>query len=297
MRILAIAATSTLLVSAPALASNGGTGVPDAANGTDAANGGVVYGEAVRLIPARPVLRRFAFDSRRVLVRVDRSGAQRVGVSVLLRRGRTTRRIARTVATGRGVAIALPSLGPGHWTVRLRVSGRARIERGHFVIKGVHRAEPQPQPPTPAPAPAPSPSPDGGVFPVAGPHTYGDGIGTARTGHTHQGQDIAAAQGTPVVAPVGGTVLYTDYQASGAGYYVVEQAGDGRAFFFSHCQKGSIAVAPGQAVAAGQRVCQVGRSGDASGPHLHFEIWLGGWRVDKSSRFIDPLATLRSWDR
>ena len=45
---------STLTLAAPALASNGGTGVPDTANG------GVVYGQAVRRIPARPVLRRFA---------------------------------------------------------------------------------------------------------------------------------------------------------------------------------------------------------------------------------------------
>jgi murein DD-endopeptidase MepM/ murein hydrolase activator NlpD len=282
VRISAIAALSTLALSAPAFASNGGTGVPEGANG------GVVYGQAVRLIPARPLLRRFDFSSRRVLVRVDRNGARRVRVSVLLRRGHTTKRLNRSVATGRRVAIALPKLGPGHWTVRLRVSGRTRVEHGRFVIKGVHHPEPPPPPPPPA---------DGGVFPVAGPHTYGDGIGVARKGHTHQGQDIIAAQGTPVVAPVGGTVLYTDYQASAAGYYVVEQATDGRAFFFAHCQKGSVAVAPGQPVATGQRLCLVGHSGDASGPHLHFEIWVGGWRVDKNSQFIDPLATLKSWDR
>jgi murein DD-endopeptidase MepM/ murein hydrolase activator NlpD len=49
-------------------------------------------------------------------------------------------------------------------------------------------------------------------------------------------------------------------------------------------------------VAAGQRLCLVGHSGDAAGPHLHFEIWLGGWRVDKNSRFIDPLPALKAWD-
>jgi biotin carboxyl carrier protein len=282
VRVPAIAVTSLLALSAPAFASNGGTSVPEGANG------GIVYGQAVRLIPARPLLRRVDFDSRRVLLQVDRNGARRVRVLLLLRRGHTTRRLARSVATGRRVAIALPKLGPGHWTVRLRVSGRARVERGRFVIKGVHH---------PKPAPAPPPPADGGVFPVAGPHSYGDGIGVARKGHTHQGQDIIATQGTPVVAPVGGTVLYTDFQASGAGYYVVEQAGDGRAFFFAHCQKGSVAVAGGQPVVAGQRLCLVGHSGDARGPHLHFEIWLGGWRVDKNSHFIDPLATLKSWDR
>jgi murein DD-endopeptidase MepM/ murein hydrolase activator NlpD len=281
VRIAALAAMSTLALSAPAFASNGGTGVPDGASG------GVVYGQSVRLIPARPLLRRFAVNHHRALVRIDRNGANRIRVLLVLRRGRTTKRMSRLIDTGRRVTIALPKLGPGHWTVRLRVSGRARVQSARFVVKGVHRVTPPPPPP---------PS-DGGVFPVAGPHSYGDGIGVARKGHAHQGQDIIAAQGTPVVAPVAGTVLYTDYQAAAAGYYVVEQATDGRAFFFAHCQKGSFAVAPAEPVSAGQRVCLVGHSGDASGPHLHFEIWLGGWRVDKNSHFIDPLATLKSWDR
>jgi hypothetical protein len=283
VRTAALAAMSTLALSAaPAFASNGGTGVPDGASG------GVVYGQSVRVIPARALLRRFAVNHQRALVRVDRNGAQRVRVALTLRRGHTTKRMTRLIDTGRRVAIALPKLGPGHWTVRLRVSGSARAQSARFVVKGVHRSTPPPPPPPPA---------DGGVFPVEGPHTYGDGIGAARNGHTHQGQDILAAQGTPVVAPVAGSVLYTGYQAAAAGYYVVEQATDGRAFFFAHCQKGSTAVAPGAPVSAGQRLCLVGHSGDASGPHLHFEIWLGGWRVDKNSHFIDPLATLKSWDR
>jgi len=159
------------------------------------------------------------------------------------------------------------------------------VRRGRIVVHGVHHA------------PAVPPPADGGVFPVAGWHIYGDGIGAKRKGHRHEGQDIVAAQGTPVVAPLAGTVLYVDFQARGAGYYVVEQAVDGRAFFFAHCQKGSVVVAPGAAVTAGQQLCLVGHSGDASGPHLHFEIWVGGWRVDRNSHFIDPLPALQAWDR
>jgi murein DD-endopeptidase MepM/ murein hydrolase activator NlpD len=132
---------------------------------------------------------------------------------------------------------------------------------------------------------------------VAGPHTYGDGIGAARNGHTHQGVDILAAEGVPVVAPTAGTIAYVDYQPHGAGRYVVENADDGRAYFFAHCRTNSIAVAPGARVAAGSPICGVGHTGDAEGPHLHFEIWVGGWRVDARSRFIDPLAQLRAWDR
>jgi murein DD-endopeptidase MepM/ murein hydrolase activator NlpD len=280
MRISAIAVLSTLALSTPALGSNGGTAVPNTASG------GVVYGQAVRKVPARPVVRRFAIEHRRVLVRVDRRGARRIGVSMRLRRGQANQLIRRTILTGRRVAIALPALRPGRWTVRLRVTGLRGVRRGRIVVHGVHKA---PQLPPPAGG--------SGVFPVAGWHLYGDGIGAKRKGHRHQGQDIVAAQGTPVVAPLAGTVSFVDFQAHSAGYYVVEHAVDGRDLFFAHCQKGSFAVAPGAAVTAGQRLCLVGRSGDASGPHLHFEIWVGGWRVDKNSQFVDPLPDLRAWDR
>ena len=106
-----------------------------------------------------------------------------------------------------------------------------------------------------------------------------------------------AAEGVPVVAP--------DRRArspspttrrSAAGYYIVEKGADGYDYFFAHCQKGSVVVAPEQAVLAGQPLCNVGATGDATGPHLHFEAWEGGWRVDGSSHPIDPLPLLKSWD-
>jgi hypothetical protein len=272
---------STLTLSAPALASNGGTGVPNTASG------GVVYGQAVRKIPERPRVRRFAVERQRVVLRVDRKGARHVRVSMRLRRGQATHLITQVIRTGRRVSVGLPGLRPGHWTLRMRVDGLSRVWRGRIVVHGVHHVAPATPPPPPA---------DGGVFPVAGWHIYGDGIGAKRKGHTHEGQDIVAAQGTPVVAPLAGTVSYVDYQAHGAGYYVVEHAADGRDFFFAHCQKGSVAVVPGEPVSAGQRLCLVGHSGDATGPHLHFEIWVGGWRVDANSHFIDPLPDLKAWD-
>jgi murein DD-endopeptidase MepM/ murein hydrolase activator NlpD len=163
------------------------------------------------------------------------------------------------------------------------------------------RAHAPPPAPPPAPAPAPAPAPvapgtSAGVFPVAGPHTYGDGIGAARSGHMHQGQDVLAAEGTPVVAPEAGTVLYVDNQPAAAGWYVVLHAADGRDMFFAHCQEGSLGVTPGVAVAAGARLCNVGHTGDATGPHLHFEIWINGWHVSAASQFIDPLPDLKAWD-
>ena len=97
-----------------------------------------------------------------------------------------------------------------------------------------------------------------------------------------------------MVAPVPGTVAFTDSQPSGAGFYVVLNADDGRAMFFAHCQAQSFSVAPGQRVVAGQGLCRVGSTGASTGPHLHFELWLGGWR-DRGGTVVDPLPQLRAW--
>jgi murein DD-endopeptidase MepM/ murein hydrolase activator NlpD len=165
-------------------------------------------------------------------------------------------------------------------------------------------AKPKPAPPAPAAAPSGAPTPaqtvaQGAIFPVSGPHSFGgpeSRFGAGRVGHVHQGQDVLASEGLPVLAPLAGTVITTGYQAGGAGWYVAEQAGDGLSFFFAHCEAGSVAVKPEVSVRAGQQLCLVGQTGDATGPHLHFEIWVGGWRVGAGYP-IDPLPYLEAWDR
>jgi murein DD-endopeptidase MepM/ murein hydrolase activator NlpD len=161
---------------------------------------------------------------------------------------------------------------------------------------------PAPSPPVPPPSGAPTPAQtaaQGAFFPVRGPHSFGgpeNRFGAPRAGHIHQGQDVLAEEGLSVVAPLAGTIITTGYQAGAAGWYVAEQAGDGLAFFFAHCQAGSVAVTPEQSVRAGQQLCRVGQTGDATAPHLHFEIWVGGWRVGNGYP-IDPLPYLEAWDR
>jgi murein DD-endopeptidase MepM/ murein hydrolase activator NlpD len=165
---------------------------------------------------------------------------------------------------------------------------------------------PKPSPPKPAPTPTPegAPSPaqtvaQGAVFPVRGPHSFGgpeNRFGAGRVGHIHQGQDVLASEGLEVLAPLPGPIIATGYQAGGAGWYVAEQAGDGLSFFYAHCQAGSVAVRAEQSVRAGQRLCLVGQTGDATGPHLHFEIWVGGWHVGDGHP-VDPLPYLEAWDR
>ena len=137
-----------------------------------------------------------------------------------------------------------------------------------------------------------------GTFPVQGAYSLGgDGarFGAGRTGHVHQGQDIVAAEGTPVVTPVAGIVHWKAYQASGAGHYVVVRGDDGRDYAFMHFQAGSVVVDKGQRVAAGQKLANVGNTGDSHGAHLHFEIWPDGWYASAGSRPIDPLPDLLAW--
>jgi len=136
-----------------------------------------------------------------------------------------------------------------------------------------------------------------GIFPVRGPFSFGGPdarFGAGRTGHIHQGQDVVAASGQAIVAPLAGTILWRAHQAAGAGYYLVEHGSDGRDYVFMHLLKGSTLVAVGDAVSAGEQLAQVGATGDATGPHLHFEIWVGGWQA-RGGRPIDPLPQLKRW--
>jgi murein DD-endopeptidase MepM/ murein hydrolase activator NlpD len=286
-----------------AVAYAGGTPAPSVTGGSE-------YGAALAKVhPARPVASVFTVNPKvvvaprlpRVRVRVDQPGARTVHARLVFlpqTPGAGVVRVdAGAIPTGRRVAVNWPAgsvLAPGSYKVQLIVRGL-----GNAVLARSARASGKTTVTVRAPAPPPTPAPVApgtGVFPVAGAHTYGDGVGAARTGHTHQGQDIAAAEGTPVVAPLAGTVLYVDDQPSAAGWYIVLHTADGRDMFFAHCQAGSIGVAPGAAVTAGQQICLVGHTGDATGPHLHFEIWVNGWRVSSASTFIDPLADLQAWD-
>jgi murein DD-endopeptidase MepM/ murein hydrolase activator NlpD len=144
--------------------------------------------------------------------------------------------------------------------------------------------------------PPPAPAQPAGThrFPLAGPFTWPgpDGeFGAGRSGHVHQGFDLLAPKGTPVVAPYAGTVTFVDYQAGGAGYYVVLHADYDYAFM--HLASASTRVKAGQTVAAGARIGDVGQSGDAAGPHLHFEVWRGTWQQGGTP--IDPKPLLKSW--
>jgi hypothetical protein len=132
------------------------------------------------------------------------------------------------------------------------------------------------------------------VFPIAGPHTYGDPFGVSRGPHVHEGQDIMAACGTPLVATRGGTVKFAGSQAL-AGNYVVLSADDRSAdYVYMHLRDRAL-VKKGDTVVTGQPIGFVGQTGDATACHLHFELWPApGWYT--GGHPVDPLPSLKAWD-
>ena len=133
-------------------------------------------------------------------------------------------------------------------------------------------------------------------FPLRGKHSYGDGYGAPRAGHVHQGQDILADCGKRIVAARGGRVQYSGYQAGGAGYYIViDGKSTGHDYVYMHLQRGQRAK-QGQRVRTGEQIGKVGDTGDASGCHLHFELWSkpGWYSGGHAMRTVTKY--LRRWD-
>jgi murein DD-endopeptidase MepM/ murein hydrolase activator NlpD len=135
----------------------------------------------------------------------------------------------------------------------------------------------------------------GYVFPLRGSHRYGDGFGVARSGHSHQGQDVFASCGTKIVAPRGGRVKARKYHPAAGNYVVIDGASTGRDFVFAHLREAS-PLDVGDRVYTGQKIGNVGETGNAVGCHLHYEMWSSpGWY--SGGHPIDPISFLKAWDK
>jgi murein DD-endopeptidase MepM/ murein hydrolase activator NlpD len=135
------------------------------------------------------------------------------------------------------------------------------------------------------------------LFPVRGRHNYGGSgarFGAGRSGHTHQGQDVMAACGTPLRAARGGVVKAKKFQSAAGNYLVIDGAGTSVDYGYMHLRTPS-PYQVGDRVRTGDQIGVVGETGDATACHLHFEEWSGpGWYSGGSP--FDPLADLKSWD-
>jgi hypothetical protein len=136
------------------------------------------------------------------------------------------------------------------------------------------------------------------MFPIRGAHDYGSGgasFGSGRSGHSHQGQDVFAKCGTPLVAARGGKVQFAGFHAAAGYYVVIDGVGTGTDYAYMHLREPAD-VLVGDRVYTGQEIGAVGDSGNARGCHLHFEEWSSpGWYDGGRPR--DPLPDLKRWDR
>ncbi len=95
-----------------------------------------------------------------------------------------------------------------------------------------------------------------------------------RWGKLHTGLDIAVPTGTSVYAALSGTVQFAGWNRFGYGYLVVVRGVDGRDYYYGHNSR--LLVQRGQFVRQGSQISRSGSTGYSTGPHLHFEIRIGG---------------------
>jgi murein DD-endopeptidase MepM/ murein hydrolase activator NlpD len=118
-----------------------------------------------------------------------------------------------------------------------------------------------------------TPSASGLIWPVSGPVVSGFGW---RWGRMHEGIDIAAGYGAPVVASAAGVVIYAGWMG-GYGNLVIVDHGGGLATAYAHLTSFATGGGP---VGQGQTVGYIGCTGHCFGPHLHFEVRVNGAAVD-----------------
>ncbi|NJL54689.1 M23 family metallopeptidase [bacterium] len=121
------------------------------------------------------------------------------------------------------------------------------------------------------------------ILPTEGILTSGYG---RRWGRMHQGIDIGAPVGNPIVAAASGTVERAEWNDGGYGNLLELRHSDGSLTRYAHASE--ILVSVGQTVAQGEAIALVGCTGRCTGPHLHFEIRL----ADVGA--VDPLSYLEN---
>lgn len=121
-------------------------------------------------------------------------------------------------------------------------------------------------------APAPAFSSGGMTCPVRGSSAYADSWGAPRSGgRSHQGVDLMASTGTPLVAVVSGSVQFSQNRLGGNAVWL--SGSNGTRYYYAHL---SSFEGSSRGVGKGEVIGYVGSTGNAGAPHLHFEVHPGG---------------------
>lgn len=115
---------------------------------------------------------------------------------------------------------------------------------------------------------------NGLIYPIDGEFEFTSGLGEQRKGHKHQGVDLGADPGTPVVSILDGVVIDVGRGGNGGNSVRIEHA-NGIVSFYAHL-KSKVTLKVGEQVQQGKVIGEVGETGNATFPHLHFEMRQNG---------------------
>jgi murein DD-endopeptidase MepM/ murein hydrolase activator NlpD len=130
------------------------------------------------------------------------------------------------------------------------------------------------------------------AFPVRGHAEFGEAgarFGASRGGHAHEGQDVFAPAGAPLVSARDGKVVEKGDDGGRGNYVAIWSRAARRTFVYLHMRRPT-PLGPGERVRAGQRIGAVGCTGSCWGDHLHLEVRRGR---GTTGRPHDPLPLLR----
>lgn len=134
------------------------------------------------------------------------------------------------------------------------------------------------------------------AHPVSGRVGYGEAMaqfGVNRGSHVHQGQDVFAPEGTPLLAVADAVVLETGSGDGRGNHVALYDPHKRRTYLYFHMERAA-SVEQGEHVKAGERVGRVGCTGSCFGTHLHFEVRRGRGSAGPA---LDPLPLLERWAR
>lgn len=120
------------------------------------------------------------------------------------------------------------------------------------------------------------------LWPTVGANSISSYYGARSYGGWHNGIDIVrpgGSTGVPIVAAESGKVIRASYDSI-SGYCVIIQHSNGLQTLYAHMKAGTMCVSVGQYVSRGQRIGNIGGTGNVTGPHLHFEVRVNGNRVN-----------------
>ncbi|QGS69168.1 peptidoglycan DD-metalloendopeptidase family protein [Oceanobacillus sp. 143] len=129
------------------------------------------------------------------------------------------------------------------------------------------------------------------IYPASGPITssFGPRIHPIFGGQgSHNGIDFGVASGTTLVAPADGVVSTARYMNSFGNVIMISHHINGKTYTTVMAHLSRISVSPGQTVSQGEAIGATGNTGDSTGPHLHFEVHIGGY-----GNPVNPLSYLR----